>query len=222
MTDRIEAHEEMPEMPTTTLPTPSRRHGSLGTATLGFVLIGGGLFWLLDRLEVVDVAAAVVLPLILTAVGVALLIGAFDGEHAGLVVLGVFLSVGVLVVSTTPLGFITNGIGERSFSPNVESDLADPFQLGIGELRVDFSDLVVVGDATARAELGLGEMRVTVPDGVAVEINSEAGAGEITVFGEKKSGTGISDVYRSPGFDGADRQMTIYLEVAIGTVEVMR
>lgn len=222
MTDRIEAHEEMPKLPTTVTPMPLRRHGSLGTATLGFVLIGGGLFWLLDRLDVVNVAAAVVLPLILTAVGVALLIGAFDGEHAGLVVLGVFISVGVLVVSTTPLGFMTNGIGERTFSPNVESELVDPFRLGIGELRVDLAGLVVVDDATARAELGLGELRVTVPDGVAVEINSEVGAGEVTVFGEKRSGTGVSDRYRSPGFDAADRHMILNLEVAIGSIEVMR
>lgn len=222
MTDRIEAHEQIPEMPPTVPPMSPRRHGSLGTATLGLVLVGGGLFWLLDRLDVVDVAAAVVLPLVLTAVGVALLIGAFDGEHAGLVVLGVFLSIGVLVVSTTPLGFMTHGIGERRFSPNAESELAEPFRLGIGELRIDLTELIVVDSASARAELGLGELRLTIPDGVAVEITSEIGAGEMTVFGEKKSGTGISDVYRSPGFDEADRQLAIDLEVAIGSIEVMR
>lgn len=222
MTDRMETQEGMPELPAAAQTTPRRRHGSLGTATLGLVLVGIGLFWLLDRLDVVSVDAAVVLPLILTAVGVALLIGSFDGEHAGLVVIGVFVAVGVLIASTTPVAFLTNGVGERVYTPTAESSLADPFQLGIGELRVDLSDLVVIGDATAIAELGIGELRVVVPAGVAVDITTEVGAGEIRLFGANRSGTGVSDTFRSADFESASQRLVLELDVAIGAIEVTR
>lgn len=222
MTDRIETPQDMPELPTSVQVTPRRRHGSLGTATFGLVLIGIGLFWLLDRLDVLSVDGAVVLPLILTAVGVALLIGSFDGEHAGLVVIGGFLAVGVFVAATTPLAFLTNGVGERVYSPTAESGLANPFQLGIGELRLDLSDLVVVDDAKIVAELGIGELRVVVPEGVAVDITSEVGAGEIKLFGATRSGTGVSDTYRSADFDSASEQLFLELDVAIGSIEVTR
>ena len=222
MTDRIDTQEDMPELPAATQTTPRRRHGSLGTATFGLVLVGIGLFWLLDRLDVMNVEGAVVLPLILTAVGVALLIGSFDGEHAGLVVLGVFLSVGVLIASTTPLAFLTNGVGERVYSPTSEIALDEPFRLGIGELRLDLSELAVIDEAVVVGELGIGELRVVVPAGVAVDITSEVGAGEIKLFGATRSGTGVSDTFRSANFDSAAQRLVLELDVAIGAIEVTR
>lgn len=222
MTDRINTERGIPELPSTHPVTARRRHGSLGTAVLGLVLVGVGVLWLLSRLDVLSVEASVVLPIILTTVGIALLIGAFDGEHAGLVVVGVFLSLGVLIASTTPLGFITNGVGERTFRPTTESAIVEGFELGIGELQLDLRELAVYGDATTTAELGIGELRVIVPPGMAVDIVGEVGAGEIRVFGTTKSGTGVAESYRSPGFDDARQRLVLQLDVAIGAIEVTR
>ena len=68
---------ERPE--TTQAPAPQRgRYGAIVTGAL--LMVVGGL-WLLDVTDVIDLEAAMVLPVALGVIGLALIIGSFDGPH---------------------------------------------------------------------------------------------------------------------------------------------
>ena len=81
-------------------PQPKRsRFGSyLGGAVL--VVLGG--LWALDLAGTIDVRLAVVLPSLLIIFGLALIIGATEGPHSGLVVAGLFLSIAVVIAAAVP------------------------------------------------------------------------------------------------------------------------
>lgn len=207
------------KQPTYTKEEPPRRFGSV---VLGAVLVGVGSLWFLDAVDVISLRASVVLPAVLAVVGLALIAGSFDGEHSGLVVLGVFLTVAVVISSVTPVDAFRGGVGERQFRAETGADLASEYRLGVGDLTLDFSGLELTESATIRASLGAGTLQVDLPDDLPVRIEARSGAGEVTLFGEKSEGLSVSRTFESPGFDPAAPGLVLELDVATGEIEVDR
>lgn len=193
-----------------------------GSVVLGAVLVGVGSLWFLDALDVISIRAAVVLPAMLAMVGLALIVGSFDGEHSGLVVFGVFLTVAVIISAVTPVDAFRGGVGERQFRAETSADLETDYRLGVGDMTLDFSDLELTEPEAIRASLGAGNLQVDLPEDLPVRIEARSGAGQVTIFGEHSDGLSVSRTYESPGFDPAAPGLVLELEVATGEIEVDR
>jgi hypothetical protein len=201
-------------------PAPQRgRYGAIVTGAL--LMIVGGL-WLLDVTDVIDLEAAMVLPMALGVIGLALIIGSFDGPHVGLIVAGVFVTIAVLAVAATPPDAFNGGIGERNIRVTNQANLTDQYNVGLGELRLDLSDLAMTESAEIEATVGAGDLTIMLPPGVPVDIDAAAGAGQIDLFGEIDNGISVSDTYTSDGFDSATVTLTLELDVAAGNIKVER
>jgi hypothetical protein len=188
----------------------------------GALLVVVGGLWLLDATDVVDLRVAIVLPGVLAVIGLALIVGAFDGPHPGLVVAGVFVSLAVLAVAAAPPDAFHGGIGERSIRVTDQADLAARYDVGLGELSLDLSDLDMTESAEIEATVGAGELTIMLPQDLAVDISASAGAGQVDLFGEVNEGLSVTDTYTSHGFESATVTLTLDLDVAAGNIEVDR
>lgn len=205
---------------TETPPKPPRPN--YAAWVVGGLMVVFGILWLLDIAGVLTLRASLVLPTILAVVGVALILGARDGPHTGLVVVGVFLTLAVIAIATTPPEAFSGGVGERSFVVRAPDELAARYELGVGDLRLDLRDLTLAESAEVEVAVGAGEMVVVVPDDIPVSVDASVGAGEIELFGEAVDGLSVVKSYVSPGFDEADVTLTLDLDVAAGRIEVRR
>jgi len=204
---------------TETVQGRKRPYGAVVTGAL-LVVVGG--LWLLDATDVVDLRVAIVLPAVLAVIGLALIVGAFDGPHPGLVVAGVFVSLAVLAVATAPPDAFHGGIGERSIRVTDQADLAARYDVGLGELSLDLSDLDMTESAEIEATVGAGELTIMLPQDLAVDISASAGAGQVDLFGEVNEGLSVTNTYTSDGFESATVTLTLDLDVAAGNIEVDR
>lgn len=201
---------------------PERRSWSrdYGSVVLGLVLVFAGGLWLLDVLDVLELRAAVVLPAILSIVGLALILGSADGPHSGLVVFGIFLTVAVVAAAATPPNAFSGGIGERTHRIGAQDSLEPTYNVGVGDLWLDLTDLDLTESAMVDVTVGAGEMRIDLPDDVAVRVDASVGAGEIVLLGQTTDGLSVTRSYQSPGFDDAGVTLTLDLDVATGRIEV--
>jgi len=201
---------------------PGRPPRSYGSVVLGAILVVVGGLWFFDAVDVIDLRAAVVLPAVLAVVGVALMVGAFDGPHSGLVVFGIFLTVAVVFSAVIPTDTFRGGVGERRYRAETQSALLSDYHVGMGDLRLDLSDLVLTRSTTVDVTVGAGTIRIQLPERLAVTIDASVGAGEIDLLGERSDGLSVSRTYESPGIEDADVTLTLDLDVAAGEIEVTR
>jgi hypothetical protein len=186
------------------------------------VLLGIG--WLLEVLEVTELAWDVVLPSALILVGVALLVTSRSpAGHGGLVATGIVLTVLLLFGSALDVP-ISGGIGERSERPASVDQLRDEYRLGIGRLTLDLGDLAAeVAEGAAertRVRVGIGQLVVIVPEDLSVRVEARAALGNVQVFETEEGGIGVErEVGAGPGVTPA---LTLVLSVGIGDVEVRR
>jgi predicted membrane protein len=200
------------------VPAPKRR--PYAAVVTGALLVVAGVLWLLDATDVIDLDLAIVLPAILSVIGIALIIGAFDGPHNGLIVAGVFLSLAVLAVAAAPENAFHGGIGERDITISNEALLADRYDVGVGKLTLDLSDLALTESTEVAATVGAGDMMIILPADLPVSIDAAAGAGQIDLLGETTEGISVSKTYTSDEFDTAAVTLTLDLDVAAGNIEV--
>ena len=200
---------------------PPRRR-EYGSTVLGAILVVVGLLWMLDAVDLIELRGAIVLPAALAVVGVALIAGAFDGPHSGLVVFGVFLTVAVVASAITPLDAWRGGIGERRHVVERQADLAPEYRLGMGDMRLDLSDLRLTESAVVSASVGAGTIWIELPSDMPVSIDATAGAGTVELFGETSEGLAVDREYESSGFADADVTLTLDLDVSAGEIEVTR
>lgn len=195
---------------------------NIGRLVAGVLFIAYGLVWMADRLEWIDLGTRSLLPLALIGVGIALMALAFTGSHEGLIVLGVFLAIATMMASLSPFDVDASGVGDRTIRVTTMSQLEPGYELGMGNLVLDLSDLAVTEPVTVSANVGVGELNVIVPPGMAVKIEASSGIGEVVFFGSRQGGFGVDHDYRSPGFDSGEPGIELDLSVGIGKVEVKR
>ena len=195
------------------------RGPSLGQIVTGAILVLIGFAWLAEAADWFDVPWRALLAGALVIVGAALMFGARQASHGGLIAFGVILAVllslssAVAVLADIPL---TGGIGEQRHRPTAEVD--DEYRWGIGQMTLDLRDLSAeeAGEAVA-ASVAIGELVVYLPADVEVAIDARVGIGEVQVLGERSSGFDADLSIGAP--EGA---LTLDLDVAIGKVEVRR
>ncbi len=187
---------------------------------MGALLVVVGAVWMADRFDWIDIGPELVLPLLVSAVGVVLLALSFEGDHPGLVTFGVILAVITLFTAVAPTQGFRGGVGDRRIDPSSMSELESPYRLGIGSLRIDLSELPVEGTVEIEADVGLGDLLVIVPEDVAVDVQARSGAGEVRIFGERTEGIDVEDSFTTSG--SARDVLVIDASVFMGQVEVRR
>lgn len=200
--------------------TPPRRRRLYGPMVLGAILVVAGGIWLLDAVDAFSIRASIVLPAILAVIGLALIVGSLDGPHSGLVVAGVFLTIAVVVAAVVPPGAFEGGVGQRQFVVTNQADLVTNYDVAMGDLTLDLSDLVLTQSATIDVAVGTGQMRIQLPPGVPVRIDAAVEAGQIDLLGETADGLSVTRRYTSPGFADATVRLTLDLNVVAGQIEV--
>jgi predicted membrane protein len=211
-------------MSTTSPPASPLERLRSGRLAAGLLLVLFGVGWLLEVLDVIDFPWDLLLPVALVLVGVALVVASRSGARpGGLIAVGLVLT-GVMVIGSAidfPLG---GGVGEREERPAAVAELREEYQLGIGQLTVDLTDLSTAqldADARTRVRVGIGQLVVIVPEGLAVQVEARATVGNVRVFEDEEGGFGV-EREAGPGLDGRGAVLELVLSVGLGEVEVRR
>lgn len=207
---------------------PVGRRRSSDGQVLGAMLVIGGVAWLLGQTGLLELSATTVLSSLLLVLGVGMVATARSAGGGGLVVLGLVLTVALASATAVDVGLLQRGVGERSFRPTATSEITDPFQLGMGSLTVDLTDLDADELAGQRVEVqvGVGEVVVILPPSsvVPVDLVAEARAGEIDLFSERTGdgGTNLRRLFADDNVPDGAATLELDLDVGLGSIQVVR
>lgn len=197
-------------------PAAGRRRPS---SVLGLLAISALFVWT-GLAIAIDLGPRGVLAGMLIVLGLALVVGAWRGRARWLVIPGVVVSLIAVGASAIDIP-LSGGIGERQYRPQSFATLEDEYELGMGSLDLDLRALDFSGRTqSVEARVGLGELVVSVPDAVRVVVDGHVSMGELVLFGDEQSGTGVDDRAIRPGVEGGG---TLRLDVdgGIGSIEVI-
>ncbi len=208
------------DKPPTEQPPTTTRRLPLPQIVGGGVLVLIGLLWLLERTGVIDISVTAVLGLATMVTGIALMLLARDGAHAGLIIFGTLLAIVTLVTAAAPFEGFQGGVGDRTFVVTSVDDIRSDYNLAMGKLTLDLRQVDDLGPtAEVTASVGTGELIVRVPEGTEVSVDARVGAGQLEIFDRITDGIGIDETFQTPGFD-AEGGMTLDLQTFTGRVEV--
>ncbi|MFN2557650.1 MAG: PspC domain-containing protein [Nitriliruptorales bacterium] len=196
---------------------PRRPRSMLGRATLAIGLVIIGFVTLLDTAGMLDLGLNTYLGLVLAIMGGGLLVGAWWGRSAVLIVLGALIVPALVVTSLIDVP-LRGDAGAHVFRPSGWHEVRPTYELAAGELTLNLTDLDTSQERThVEARVGVGEIQVVVPAGVAARVEARAGAGDVHVFGTEREGLGV-ELVREVG--PAPPQLWIFLEVGTGEISV--
>lgn len=204
-------------------PPPPPQRANAGAIILGVVLVGAGVLWLLAALGV-ELPVAVVTPVVLITLGVAVVVSAVRGEdHAAIglaIFVGVWLAIGAIVTSVVDVP-LTGAVGDREVAPATAAELEDGYRLFAGTQTLDLRDLQLAeGTTEVAVSTVLGEVDVVVPDGMAVRVDAAVAGGSMDLYGDVVDGLGLDDVEEADGWADAARRLDLELRVGLGEVQV--
>jgi phage shock protein PspC (stress-responsive transcriptional regulator) len=108
-----------------------------------------------------------------------------------------------------------DGVGSRTYTPAAASAVQSSYHLGIGDLKVDLSQIASTGTQHVKARLGIGELKIVVPRDATVHVDAHANAGELFVLRNHDDGRNAS-VHAGTG------QLEIDARVGAGRIDVVR
>jgi hypothetical protein len=192
-----------------------RRRRMIPGIVMGALLVWAGLAALLGISLQTGLAVA------LCIIGLGFIVGAFFGGSWILLIPGAVVAVGLLATSVVDVP-LEGPIGHHEHTPEQLSDLDDPYQVSIGELDLDLTELDGPSAYDVDATVGVGHLVVTVPLDATVELTTDVGTGGTRIFGTDDGGIGTSThhTYDAPGDDG--QTITLHLEVGVGQIDVER
>jgi hypothetical protein len=188
-----------------------------GSVALGLVLAALGVIWLLEVSDTVDLDTGVWVGIVLVGIGIGVIASPSGGARVLLIVIGLFVALVGGTLAATNVEF-SGGIGERNESPATIDELEDPYELGIGSLKLDLTGLDLDEDTTVRAQIGIGELLVIVPAAKPVSVDAELGVGDIMVLGEEEDGFDAD--LQTDANRGVGPELRLELEGGIGSIRV--
>ena len=111
---------------------------------------------------------------------------------------------------------LSDGVGNRTYAPATSSDVKRSYSLGVGDLRIDLSNVATTQSKRVRANVGVGELRVIVPRNAEVTVDAHAKVGDVRVLDQQESGRNVTV---QSGDGGA---LTIVANVGAGAIDVVR
>jgi hypothetical protein len=187
---------------------------------LGLVLLVAAALAFIGAVLGSALGAGVVVAAVVIAVGVGLVGGAFTAQGARwLIVPAVALIVPLGVVAAADLE-VKGPWGERTWRPATTAELADGFEMGVGQMNVDLRGIAVpAGRTVVPLELGVGEMRVLVPPGTCVTADARIGGGATNITGDEEGGLDVHVVDR-PALPPGTHELHLDTRVGLGAVHV--
>ncbi|MCP5027490.1 MAG: PspC domain-containing protein [Actinomycetia bacterium] len=201
--------------------TPVEPQGPPITAvTISVAAVAAGLLLVLDTAGVIDLSMVVLAGSTLAIVGLGLITSAFLGRAPWLIPLGLLAA---LALSIAPIAdaSIDGGVGDRNVVVDGLSELQPRYQLGVGELLIDLTDLELDGTRQVIAvDLGVGYTEIHLPRNATVEITGDVDIGYLNILGHEDSGFGAHSVVADDGTSTGT--IVLDVEVGIGAAEVRR
>jgi hypothetical protein len=202
-------------------PQPPRPPSFLAPIAISVGVVVSGVLLALGASHAFDITAESVFAAALLTVGLALFVGTWIGRARGLIVVGSFLTVGLIIAALLDVP-LRGGIGNRNDAPTSLSDLRSSYHLAVGQQDLDLT-AVPFGGKTVHvdATVGLGDLRVTVPSDAKVVVHATNGAGEIRLLDSRFNGTQLTRDFTIAAADGPQNgEVDLDLHVGVGEVEV--
>jgi hypothetical protein len=201
---------------------PDSRDGvSPATILFGLVLLMLGMLWLLDVAGMFDITWTLVGSFILILIGVLLIAAARHGSHGGMIFLGIVLSVVVLLGSLASWPSFEGGVGDRAISPGSITDLASEYNWGVGSQEIDLRAIdFPEGETLIAVQMGVGDLQIHLPPDLAYHIEWSVGLGDAQILDRNQSGISLDGTYESEGYEDAERQLSIEVQLGMGALEV--
>jgi phage shock protein PspC (stress-responsive transcriptional regulator) len=203
-------------------PSERRRRESLFPLTAGALIAAIGVVALLDIAGAWSADWRYVLGAMVVGLGAVVALGSFTDRSIG----GV-LGIGLLVIAALALTLAVRvplfaGIGDKSPHPLALTQLDPSYELGMGDLTLDLSDLALpTGETHVKATLGIGDLTVQVPENVAVDVDGRASGGQVVLFGHIDDGTSVHAQAHDSG-TSSGRVLVLDARVGFGRVTVER
>ncbi len=210
------------------VPRPERKprpKSFIGVITILLAIIIGGIVVAVQARSAAGVSPTIVGGAMLITIGAGLLVAAWWGRGAGLVAAGTTVAL-ILSLGLT-LGGLPRNIGSSEWSPTTLAELNAVYDVGIGDGRLDLSDLKLAPGTTATVNtaISLGELEVIVPSTVRLEVHATNKVGDITVDQSIRGGVNVRlDKVLEPETkpDGAVSTLVLNLRGGVGDMEVRR
>jgi len=179
-------------------------------AALGFVAVAFGA----------ALGGGAVIAGLVIALGGALVISSFLGGRRWLVLPALVIAIPLGFVAAAGLD-VNGGVGERDYQPTTVGELKDGYQLGIGQMRLDLTQVdLPPGRTPIDLDMGIGSVRLLVPDDVCVASDVRVGAGYTRVLDRDSGGLDV-DWRQSPVEDAGVKRLVIHGDVGIGELQVI-
>jgi phage shock protein PspC (stress-responsive transcriptional regulator) len=110
-----------------------------------------------------------------------------------------------------------DGVGKREYRPASISELHRSYEVGVGNLRVDLSQIGHVTKEThVKASIGVGKLRIVVPRDAAISVNARAKVGDVYVLRNHDDGRNAELHVNDGG------KLVIDAKVGAGRIDVVR
>jgi hypothetical protein len=163
----------------------------------------------------------------LLVVGIGLVAAAFATgrtARAGLIALGVVLSLGLAAAASEPWEGSGAGHGDRTYRPGTEAAVRDVYRGDVGDLTLDLTRIDVgdEGPISTRIQHGAGDVRVLVPLDADVQLTVDSGLGSVDAFGEGNTDGYFAGRGAGPTVDDGVPDVHLVIHNGLGDVEVSR
>jgi phage shock protein PspC (stress-responsive transcriptional regulator) len=187
---------------------------------VGLGLAGVALLLLLSRTEIAVGAGWVVV-----LIGGLAILWASRREKKARRALVILASLGTALAIAAAIAVVTafawfdislgDGVGDSSYAPATAAAVQPSYKLGIGNLRVDLSQVDTTGRHRVEAHVGVGELKIVVPRDADVRVDAHAKVGEVFVLRRHDDGRD-ANVHTGTG------QFVIDAKVGAGRIDVVR
>jgi phage shock protein PspC (stress-responsive transcriptional regulator) len=201
-------------------PSPQRLPG-LFPAAVGLALFALGIVGVLDATGATHVDWRIVLAVLVLLTGALVVGGAATGRRVG----GVAV-LGLLLLAPLALGLSVRvplfaGVGDRTIQPAAVSELHSKYELGIGKLIVDLSDVGLPrGETFVKTTVGIGHLLVVVPKNATVEADGRAQGGDVVLLGREENGAHVHQTVVDRV--GSGRVLVLDARIGFGKITVER
>ncbi|MFI6596443.1 PspC domain-containing protein [Nonomuraea sp. NPDC050536] len=206
-------------------PKPRRARSFIGAITFLLALIVGGIVVAVQAKSASGVQPTLVGGAVLITIGAGLLVAAWWGRGAGLVATGT--TVALVIGIGLMFGGLPRTVGDSMWTPRSMAETSRLFDVGVGDGRLDLTELAVGPGAlaTVNASVSIGELTVIVPPDMRVEVHASNRVGDIKVDQSLRGGVKVKfDKTLEPETTpkGAVSTIVLNLKGGVGDMEVRR
>jgi phage shock protein PspC (stress-responsive transcriptional regulator) len=175
----------------TTSPRQRRQRSPLPWISLSLALVLSGIAILLDQADVMHLQLAQFFGIALATLGTGLLVAARWGRARSLIVIAILLLPVALASSIVRMP-LRGTVGEVTHTPSTIGQLRSNYHVLAGKIRLDLSHLNLSGSHEVTIDNVAGATIVYVPHNVTTTVDGHVQAGNVSIFGHRRSGVDLN------------------------------